>query len=555
MSIVLTTLVLVTALTHAQQTKAKIDSLPLFPVSGRVVNAKDGRPIAGAKVTVAWVQMHCTPFIGAEGEPVPDCALPPQYTPVIVPISTDNSGGFLFPAVPQGLIAVRAEAKGFFTESGRPDTLGLISLSAPAKDVTLRLLPAASLRGIVEDGTGRGLAKWEVALSSAKVYDQGFTTTSYNGSVQTDADGTFAFDGILPGDYFLTSEVQPAPSASHGESQIYPPLTWPVSVPGLSSPRTVHLESGEFASATLRVIPKRLYHVRGKFTTDAKTVTDIANASVTALPEYGGDTYLEHNNRADGLFDIMLPDGRFKILVKAPDTHAERIVEIAGSDVEGVNIALGPRVKIPVKINVPTASSGQRSSLLQQATFGSELMLAGEPDNGESFGEGTNVVRRADPTDAYGNTSFDAMVPGKYSLVTFVPPPWYVATISSGGHNLSVERYTITDQKHATTIDVELRADSGSVSGKVHQGEAPAPAFVYALPTFPTTSEPRTAIAQANGEYRLDALAPGSYRILAFDHEVAIPFREDISPWLKRGRPTTINSGTNAQLDLDLEPN
>jgi hypothetical protein len=552
---------LVTALSHAQQTKAKIDSLPTFPISGRVVDATDGSPVAGAKVSVGWIQTHCTPFFGAPGFPVPDCALPAQYIPEFAPVLTDGAGQFLFPAIPQGQIGIRAEAKGFFDDwsiDRHPDDpLGNFSINGPVYDIELRLTPASSLHGIVEDEVGHPLANWEVALSSARVYGQGFTMTFYNRSVQTGADGTFGFDGISPGDYFLTTGMQPAPPASDGEPQIYSPAIWPLSEPGLSSPRTVHLEPATAASATLRVTARRLHHVSGQFGPSPKTGTDTVITNVEAVPEYGGWTRLQDPFRKDGTIDLALPDGRYKILVRtSDDNHAQSIVDIAASDVGGVAINLGPRVKVPVKINVshpPKQPPMPGFSRMQQATFGFQLMLAGDPAN-ESFGLGTGIVDTARPSDPSGSTSFNPQIPGKYLIVTSVQSPWYIASITSDGNNLSVAPYAITDQEHATTIDVELRADSGSVSGIVHQGEVPAPAFVYALPTFPSTSELRFATAHANGVYRVEGLAPGSYRILAFDHEVMIPFREDISAWLTRGRPITIVSGGNEQLNLALEP-
>jgi hypothetical protein len=552
----LTALALVTAVADAQQTKAKIDALPTFPVSGRVVNAKDGSPVAGAKVSAGWIQIRCTPFIGAPGQAAQDCALPAQYIPEFAPVITDGAGQFLFPGIPQGEIRIRAEAKGFFDDwsiDRRPDgPLGSFSITASAYNLELHLIPASSLHGIVEDQAGHPLSDWDVALSNSRVYGQGFTMTSYNHSVKTGPDGTFAFDGISPGDYFLNTGMRPAPPASDGEAQIYPPVIWPVSEPGLSSPRTVHLEPAAVASATLRVTARRLHHVSGRFRPTPKTGTDTVITNVVASPEYGGWTYLEDPLREDGTIDIALPDGRYKILVQTGDNHAQSIVEIAGSD-NSVAVNPGPTVKIPVKINVshpPKQQPMPGFSRIQQATFGFELMLAGE----QSFGLGTGVFDTARPSDASGSTSFNPLVQGKYSLVTVAAPPWYIASITSDGHNLSVEPYTITDQEHATTIDVELRADSGSVSGIVHQGEAPVPAFVYALPTSPSTSELRFDTAHANGVYRLEGLAPGSYRILAFDHEVMIPFREDIAPWLARGRPITIVSGSNEQLNLDLEP-
>lgn len=557
----LTILALATTLTSAQQTKAKIDDLPTFPLSGRVIDSSNGNPIAGAKVTVAWIKLNCTPYISVPGEPVPDCAVPAQYNPEFKPVFTDSAGQFRFAAVPRGLVNVHAEAHLFFDEwpiHHRPDdSLGNFTLGGPIQNVELRLLPASAIRGVLLDKTDHPIANTQVSLSSSKVYGQGFTTTFYNRSLTTGSDGTFTFGGLSPGDYFLNTEGHPASPTPGGEPRIYPSAHWPESEPALASPNTMHLAAGVVASATLRVKAERLHHVRGQFRPGPITESDAFRTSVMAISEYGGWTCLQTESRENGVIDLSLPDGRYKIVVQTIDNHADTMVEVTGGDLAGVSVQLGTKVRVPVTIktsNPPKQQSMPGFSTIQQATFGFQLMLFGDPANGQSFGTGTGVIDSAKQADAAGISSFDGQLPGKYLIVTADSPPWYVASIIATGRNLAAEPYTITDQEHASPIDVLLRADGGTVSGVVYDNGAPTSAFVYALPTFAHTSLLRVAIAHADGVYRLEGLAPGSYRIFAFDHEVAIPFREDISPWLARGRPLTIAADSNAQLQLDLEP-
>ncbi len=508
---------------------------------------------------------HCTPFFNSSGRPVPDCAVPAEYIPEFKPVLADEAGRFTVPAVPQGAVFLHAEATGYFDEwpirRTPEDPLGVFSVHGPIGDIELRLLPSASLRGIVLGEAGRPLPDWPVALSETQVSGQGFTTSYYaNQTVKSGSDGRFIFSSLFPGDYFLTSGLQSASAAADETARVYPPGLWPDSEPGLPVPRTVHLEPAGSAFAAIHIPPKPLHHVTGRFTPMPASQVDAYGFGVFVVPEYGGFTGTQTIARDHGAIDFLLPDGRYKIIVQHATDHAEALVEVAGGDVSGVALNVGATVQVPVHVSVQSVygMSGSHPfsgrSLLEQAVFGFSLSFFGDLHGGQGFGTGTGSVAEAPSPDASGLAHSQPLSPGAYPIVTEQGSFWYVASVRAYDHDLAAESYVVTDQEHAAPIEVELRDDGGSLAGIVQNGEEPASAFVYALPLFPSTTVIRRVTAHADGKYHLEALAPGKYRILALDHEVAIPFREDISPWLTRGQAVTVGSRSELTLNLRLEP-
>ena len=530
-----------TGLLSAQQSNVESDALPVFPVAGRVVNGLDGSPMAGVKVTL------CREIAEGPGS---------TYVPKSVQVLTNNVGEFFFPVVTQGLNYIQAERKGYFDEWAvrrrAADSLGSFFIDGSTREVELRLLPTSSLSGTLLDEEGHPLANGPVSLNKTMVYGQGFTTTNYVDTTTTAQDGVFAFDGLFPGDYFLRTGTQPAAPAKGGESQTYPPAIWPASEPGLLSPRTVHLEPGTTKHATVRVNPRPLHHVEGHFTPAPVDWGDAFRTNVTADPEYGGSSYLQTASRENGAIDLLLPDGRYRIAVQTSTEQAGTLVEVKGGDLKDVSVELGSKVDVPVKIKISHAHKElliPGLSVVQQATFSFRLTLADR-----HFGTDITMAGPARLPNAAGESSVTETNPGSYAVVTGSSPPWYIASITSDNHNLVDERLLVSDQEHTKPIEIERRGDGGTVTGVVQHDAVPSPAFVYALPTFASTGEMRTAATDAEGVYRLDGLAPGAYRLIALAHEEMIPFREDISGWLSRGRRATVAVDSEMKLNLDLEP-
>lgn len=147
---------------------------PESTISGRVVNAKNGAPIAGARVMTDWV--------GGELE-----------------TDSDENGAFFLPGVPPGEHRLRAVGEGWLAELSEPLVIGRADA---VRDVRLEATPALSFTGAI------------VQLPDRTGCDQGFIEVwsdqnELDRSKNTDARGRFAIHGLMPGHYEVNAYCEP----------------------------------------------------------------------------------------------------------------------------------------------------------------------------------------------------------------------------------------------------------------------------------------------------------------------------------------------------------
>jgi hypothetical protein len=111
-------------------------------------------------------------------------------------------------------------------------------------------------------------------------------------------------------------------------------------------------------------------------------------------------------------------------------------------------------------------------------------------------------------------------------------PPWYVASASCGGVDLTRDELAISGGAAGCSIRVVLRNDSGSVHATLRDPDAdlgqPAnarPAFVYALPIGDLV-RPAVTLARNGTGYSADSVAPGRYLVVALDHQQELAYRD-----------------------------
>lgn len=156
---------------------------PGLRVSGKVVRKVDGSPVPGAQVGISWFTGR-----GAAGDEV-----------MGVRVETDAEGRFLHASLPSDPVSIEVHAPGLARS-----LQGMISLPA---EVTLELPEAAGLSGSVRDPAGRPLPH-----ATVRVERLGPVATC-RAQVDCDGRGSFAFEDLQEGYYFLTAtDPEHAPS-------------------------------------------------------------------------------------------------------------------------------------------------------------------------------------------------------------------------------------------------------------------------------------------------------------------------------------------------------
>ncbi len=116
---------------------------------------------------------------------------------------------------------------------------------------------------------------------------------------------------------------------------------------------------------------------------------------------------------------------------------------------------------------------------------------------------------------------------GEYRVTTQMPGAGYVAAIRCGDKDLLESTLVIGGGASVPPIEVTLRNDGAEIDGSIvgmanRDGGSPASAmptavgFVYIVPAR-GGGEVKTVVSQPNGDFAIQQLAPGTYRVVAFD--------------------------------------
>jgi len=194
-------------------------------VQGQVVDARSGRPVSGANVEIS----------GSDRS---------QRT------STTDAGHYEVRGLAPGEYNIRVQAKGYITteygqryatERASPvDVRG----GRYTTGINVRLEAAGAVTGRVFDDRGEGLAGVEVELLAERHVPDGIRPVGV-GFAQTEAEGTFRLNDVLPGDYWVRAYVPPSvrPSRAAG-AQAYVATFYP-GVTRSEFGQRLHLSSGQ----------------------------------------------------------------------------------------------------------------------------------------------------------------------------------------------------------------------------------------------------------------------------------------------------------------------
>jgi hypothetical protein len=139
-------------------------------------------------------------------------------------------------------------------------------------------------------------------------------------------------------------------------------------------------------------------------------------------------------------------------------------------------------------------------------------------------------------------------MPGTYRLEAFPPAPFYVKSATLGGQDILSGEFTATPG--AAPIEIVLSDDSGSIEGDVVNADGqPVPGGVMAL------RNGRAAIVRSDGHFKIQNLAPGDYKVYAWDDPAQVPYAD--GEWMKRyaggGADASVASGQSSQVKLTQE--
>lgn len=485
-----------------------------FQISGTLVDATTGAPLAHARVAIA---------------PVVERG---DFTTIV----TGEDGRFLFRDLASGKYSLTAQARGYLTQSfNQHDTFSTAIVVGPDLDssnLVFRLPHEGAITGVVTDEAGEPVREAQVALYFTAL-TAGVDATRLRGRTTTDDQGAYHFAHLFPGRYLVAVSARPW-YARH-------PLKWipvPVGADGVSTGTMIAEEdpSAQSESQPLDVAYPITYYdgaIDGNRATPIilgrgeKAVADVSLHPVTALHvrinldrEAGGGSVVtlerrvldgppiqvEADRRSDSKGEVIsgIPPGHYIMRTYAvgktgnPEATPTREIDINES---GMLDKDQGGSDIPVSAELRFASEAPRQALLQLLNKKNRYVFS------ERVGSDGNVVFK------------QGIVPGSYEISVTNTPDLYLKSIVATGARVSGRTMEVAPGA-AVKLTITAARGRGDITGVALRDDKPfAGAMVVLVPADPGHNQIlfRRDQSDSDGTFTLPSVVPGAYTALAIE--------------------------------------
>jgi hypothetical protein len=445
-----------------------------------------------------------------------------------------------------------ARKPGFLNDSNPPDNnLQNITSFDRSKDLTLTLTPEAVIAGTVTLPTSEAPDSISLELFRRQVQD-GRARWVQVGASRSMSDGQFRFADLQAGSYkLLTSELldrdpvnyDPARSArvdgSDGRGPLfgYPPVYYQGAA-DFESGSVIQLAAGQTQTVNLSLVKQPYYRVK---------VPVIVPGS--DQPEYGLQvTVYAHGHKGPGFslghnpvhhaIEGMLPNGTYTVEATSYRPNGASMtglqtITIKGGPIDGPTMVLAPNGLIAVNVKEEFTTTDQT----QPATFysgGRSTALKGPRrylnvtlETADDFGTGRNASLRNPTGPGDESLVIEGASAGSYWVKVY-SSRGYAASIRSGNIDLQHQPLVVGAGGATSPIEITMRDDTAEISGTVEGVTSPAQGpgsigvwqsrvHVYCIPLADSSGQFTAVGVQMDGSFDFAGLAPGAYRLLAFN--------------------------------------
>jgi len=498
---------------------------------------------------------------------------------------TDNQGRFEFtfqkaeppkPSLPGSSEANPAE---FLYGSNRPNALTArkpgflednaaeanLALAQNANDLTLTLVPEAIIAGQVSLPSSEAPDSIQVQVYRRQVQD-GRAHWIPAGTATSRSTGEFRFAELPAGTYkLLTRELldrDPVTFDPRGQLYGYPPVYYQDAA-DFDSAATIELAAGETAQAQMSLVKQPYYKVK----IPIENVASGVGLNVNVYRQsHNGPGYSLAYNPSTHTIEGMLPNGIYTVEAASfgqTTSSGLMTLNIKGDADERGHLTLAPGGSIAVNVKEDftgkepegaiTFNNGKRTFNLR----GPRRYLNVSLESADEQSAGRNAFLRPPAGPEDDQLLIENVPSGRY-WVRVQSSRGYAASVRSGTTDLQHEPLVVVAGGSSSPIEITMRDDFASIEGSIEgivpppgssatlqpepeNGAAiaptgPPPAHLYCIP-LPDSGGDVTEIAVApDGSFSSQTLAPGTYRLLAFDRE---------QPQLEYRNPETMKTYDN----------
>ena len=493
----------------------------------------------------------------------------------IVPVFTGADGRFEVDDLPEGPYTFIVRKPGYFSEQDLnngmvPGPMIEESGQNPA-EVRLKLTPEATVSGRVVDGGGEPIESASIQLMLQTI-ENGRKTWRPGAQGQTDDNGEFSLTGLRPGDYALRGSMSDgAEPRLEGQNYdtIYPEQYYG-GAPSRDQATILHISGGQSVQADLTLKKAKGYRISGEVSgvppgQNANLVLeDASDSAASAWAATGEQGRFTFHGVAPGAHMIQaVSQGQGQSMA-----FGEASVSVEQSDVKNVAIGLEPAFQIPVQVEVTQTHAadggGNQPTGVQQASGGAILVNGGVPplgylnlvpSSGESFQNRGSVSVALQPSaTAAEPMELKNVLPGKYHVEIALnhggTGAFYVESAHAGDTDLLTSDLTVSETAGSPSIRIGVRDDGATLDITVAKGESQR--MVALLISSTTGSEPM--LVYMGGRFQYAGLAPGDYRVYAFDSIAGLEYAnpEALREFVGKSQAVSLAANQSADVTVDV---
>jgi len=536
---------------NVQNAPAATPAQDLCTIQGQVFNAATGEPLK--KATLNLQRTDLTPDM---------MSMPATYS-----TTSDASGKFGMKDLEPGKYRLTVTRNGFVSTTygarglNRPGATLSLTRGQQLKDVVFRLTPHGVVAGRVVDEDGEPVPYVRVQLMTYR-YLQGRKQLTYANGASTDDLGDYRIFGVAPGKYFVsataTNQNFPAAqdrSATPQPDEDYVPTYYPGTTDAGNATQIEVTPGGQLRDISLRLSKAHTIRVKGHVTYSVAGRQRVTIYLTPRNPAIGGPMSMRPTQAdAKGDFDLRgVAPGSYLLTAVINDgskTYQARApIDAGGSNVEGVNLTIGPGIEVSGRVRIEGADAADFGNL--------RLMLQPREPGGMMFG-GFSPAKLDD------NRAFklENVSPGSFNLVvTGLPSGFYLKSVRSD--QTDVLANGLNTEAASAPLDVVLRAGAAQVAGTVQNPNTSAPspgATVVLIPQDNARKDQQTYYRQAgadqNGAFTFKDLPPGEYKLYAWEDLEAGAYMDPdfMKPVESKGEALTLRENDQKSVQLTLIP-
>jgi hypothetical protein len=447
-------------------------------ISGRVYSASTGTPLKKADVRLAGQGVNARLNEAAR--------------------TTDAEGGFRFDHLGAGQYTAMADRNGYLSATAPRIACG-------ASDVVIKMFPQGMIYGRVIDDDGEPFGHANVSVYS-RGWMRGQRQLQMVQSTSAQADGSFVIGNLNPGNYYLSARGNTRPP--NGESFVE--NFFPNTSDTLSASPISAAAGADVRGIELRVRSVRVYNIRGKA---VNATGEAVHGTPLLLIHTGGPNRgsMSNTGTTGGVFEFHgVAPGTYAIQSLGSRTQGSNTMDGGGSpmltanlplivgegDIDGLQVMLIPGADISGTVKLDDAPYSENLSIALQTTG--------------ATGVDYNAQLKA------GAFTLRSVLPSLYRVTVQNIPQGYVKSIRFAGRDL-VRRELDLSAGGGGTLDIVLSSKPASLSGTVRNADGEPVADVTVNAWAKDDPEIRTTRTDASGHFTLRNLAPGEYRVIAWE--------------------------------------